>query len=112
MVSGRWLVASADDQCEVGPRGSSRLRSTRRLGPRPGCPGNVDRTGTGLLGLLGLQIFETVGADIDDLGEEHGHRVLRVTGKGGKVVLVPLPPAVSRAVDRAAGDRTAGPPPG
>lgn len=26
-----------------------------------------------LLGLLGLRIFETVGADIDDLGEEHGH---------------------------------------
>jgi len=62
-----------------------------------------------LLGLLGLRIFETVGADIDDLGEEHGHRVLRVRGKGGKVVLVPLPPAVSRAVDRAAGERPGGP---
>ena len=62
-----------------------------------------------LLGLLGLRIFETVGADIDDLGEEHGHRVLRVRGKGGKVVLVPLPPAVSRAVDRAAGERSMGP---
>ncbi|MDQ1711375.1 MAG: integrase/recombinase XerD [Frankiaceae bacterium] len=45
-----------------------------------------------LLGLLGLRIFKTVGADLDDLGEEHGHRVLRVRGKGGKVVLVPLPP--------------------
>lgn len=62
-----------------------------------------------LLGLLGLRIFETAGANIDDLGEEHGHRVLRVPGKGGKVVLVPLPPAVSRAVDRAAGERTTGP---
>jgi len=62
-----------------------------------------------LLGLLGLRIFETVGADIDDLGEEHGHRVLRVRGKGGKIVLVPLPPAVSRAVDRAAGERPGGP---
>jgi integrase/recombinase XerD len=62
-----------------------------------------------LLGLLGLRIFETVGADIDDLGEEHGHRVLRVRGKGGKIVLVPLPPAVSRAVDRAAGERPTGP---
>ena len=62
-----------------------------------------------MLGLLGLRIFETVGANIDDLGEEHGHRVLRVYGKGGRVVLVPLPPAVSRAVDRAAADRTAGP---
>ncbi len=62
-----------------------------------------------LLGLLGLRIFETVGADIDDLGEAHGHRVLRVRGKGGKVVLVPLPPAVSRAVDHAAGERSTGP---
>ena len=62
-----------------------------------------------LLGLLGLRIFETVGADIEDLGEEHGHRVLRVRGKGGKVVLVPLPPAVSRAVDRAAAERLVGP---
>ena len=62
-----------------------------------------------LLGLLGLRIFETVGADIDDLGEEHGHRVLRVHGKGGKVVLVPLPPAVSRAIDSAASERTTGP---
>jgi len=62
-----------------------------------------------MLGLLGLRIFETTGADIADLGEEHGHRVLRVCGKGTKVVLVPLPPAVGRAIDRAIGDRTRGP---
>ena len=48
---------------------------------------------------------EPVGANVDDLGEAHGHRVLRVRGNGGKVVLVPLPPAVSRAGDRAAGER-------
>jgi integrase/recombinase XerD len=42
-----------------------------------------------------LRIFEACGAGIPDLDEEHGHRVLRVRGKGGKVVLVPLPPAVS-----------------
>src|SRR6266568_6771877 len=48
------------------------------------------------LGLLGLRIFEATGADIADLGEEHGHRVLRVCGKGTKIVLVPLPPAVGR----------------
>lgn len=61
------------------------------------------------LGLLGLRIFEAVGADITDVGEEHGHRVLRVVGKGGRVTLVPLPPAVARAVDRATGARTGGP---
>jgi integrase/recombinase XerD len=49
-----------------------------------------------MLGLLGLRIFEATGGDIGDLGEEHSHRVLRVCGKGGKVVLVPLPPAVGR----------------
>jgi integrase/recombinase XerD len=58
-----------------------------------------------MLGLLGLRIFEATGADIADLGEEHGHRVLRVCGKGTKVVLIPLPPAVGRAI----GTRTRGP---
>ena len=62
-----------------------------------------------MLGLLGLRIFEATGADIANLGEEHGHRVLRVCGKGSKVVQVPLPPAVSRAIDRAAGLRDGGP---
>jgi len=62
-----------------------------------------------MLGLLGLRIFEASSANIADLGEEHGHRVLRVCGKGTKVVLVPLPPAVGRAIDKAIGDRTRGP---
>jgi integrase/recombinase XerD len=62
-----------------------------------------------MLGLLGLRIFEATSADIADLGEEHGHRVLRVCGKGTKVVLVPLPPAVGRAIDKATGSRTCGP---
>ena len=62
-----------------------------------------------LLGLLGLRIFEATGLDIADIGEEHGHRVLRVVGKGHKIVLVPMPPAVARAIDRAVGDRTSGP---
>ena len=62
-----------------------------------------------LLGLLGLRIFEACALDIADLGEEHGHRVLRVVGKGHKIVLVPLPPAVARFVDRAVANRTDGP---
>jgi site-specific recombinase XerD len=62
-----------------------------------------------MLGLLGLRIFEATCADITDLGEEHAHRVLRVCGKGTKVVLIPLPPAVGRAIDRAIGTRTGGP---
>ena len=62
-----------------------------------------------MLGLLGLRIFEACGANIEDLGEEHGHRVLKVHGKGGKVVLTPLPPAVSRAIERAVAERESGP---
>jgi integrase len=62
-----------------------------------------------LLGLLGLRIFEACGCDIADLGEEHGHRVLCVRDKGGKVVLVPLPPAVGRAIDAAIDNRSTGP---
>jgi integrase/recombinase XerD len=56
--------------------------------------------------LLGLRIFEACGANIGDLGEEHGHRVLRVHDR---VVLIPLPPAVARALDRAVDDRSSGP---
>jgi site-specific recombinase XerD len=80
------------------------LITTARLSTNPN-----DFALVALLGLLGLRIFEASGASIGDLGEEHGHRVLRVRGKGGKVVLVPLPPAVSRAIDRAVGDRDDGP---
>jgi site-specific recombinase XerD len=62
-----------------------------------------------MLGLLGLRIFEATGASIEDLGEEHGHRVLRLCGKGTQIALIPLPPAVGRAIDRATGSRGTGP---
>ncbi len=62
-----------------------------------------------MLGLLGLRIFEATGANIEALEEVHGHRVLRVWGKGDKVALTPLPPAVGRAIDRAVDGRTGGP---
>ncbi|MBB5960639.1 integrase [Saccharothrix tamanrassetensis] len=62
-----------------------------------------------MLGLLGLRVSEAGRGDVQDLGEEHGHRVLLVHGKGGKETLVPLPPAVGRAIERAVDDRTTGP---
>jgi hypothetical protein len=44
-----------------------------------------------MLGPLGLRIFEATGSnigDLGDLGDAHGHQVLRVRGKSDKVVLV------------------------
>jgi hypothetical protein len=89
--------------------GFSQLQFEALLTAARESPNPCDFALVAMLGLLGLRIFEATGADITDLGEEHGHRVLRVCGKGTKVVLVPLPPAVGRAIDRAAGDRTRGP---
>jgi integrase/recombinase XerD len=62
-----------------------------------------------MLGLLGLRIFEASGADVTDLGEVRGHRVLTILGKGDKFATVPLPPAVGRAIDRATDNQTTGP---
>ena len=80
------------------------LLSTARDSENPNDPGLVS-----MLGLMGLRILEATGSDIEGLSEVHGHRVLRVHGKGGKVVLTPLPPAVARAIDRATGNRSSGP---
>ncbi|AYF79658.1 integrase [Nocardia yunnanensis] len=52
-----------------------------------------------MLGLLGLRISEACRCDVTDLGEEHGHRVLHVLGRGSKIALIPLPPA-GRRMDR------------
>ena len=46
-----------------------------------------------LLALNGLRVSEAIGADIEDLGLERGHRTLTILRKGGKVVTVPLAPA-------------------
>jgi site-specific recombinase XerC len=59
-------------------------------------------TFTELAPAAGLRIFQATSANIADLGEEHGHRVLRVCGKGSKVVQVPLLPAVGRVSAAAA----------
>jgi integrase/recombinase XerD len=62
-----------------------------------------------LLALNGLRVSEAVGAGIEALGVERGHRTLTVTRKGGKVVTVPLAPRTARAIDLAIGERSEGP---
>ena len=62
-----------------------------------------------LLALNGLRISEALGADIDDLDFERGHRTLKILGKGGKHAVVPLAPRTSRALDLYIGERMSGP---
>jgi integrase len=62
-----------------------------------------------LLALNGLRVSEALGADIDALGLERGHRTLTMTRKGGKVVTLPLAPRTARAIDLAVGERAEGP---
>jgi hypothetical protein len=62
-----------------------------------------------LLAINGLRISEALGADIDRLGIERGHRTLTVLRKGGKIVTIPLAPRTARAIDLAIGERLDGP---
>ena len=56
-----------------------------------------------------LRVSEAIGADIEALGLERGHRTLVVIRKGGKVVTIPLAPHTARALDLAIGERAEGP---
>ena len=62
-----------------------------------------------LLAINGLRVSEALGADIEALGIERGHRTLTVLRKGGKVVTIPLAPRTARAIDLAIGERAEGP---
>jgi integrase/recombinase XerD len=62
-----------------------------------------------LLALNGLRVSEAIGANIEALGLERGHRTLTVLRKGGKLVTMPLAPRVARVVDLAVGERVEGP---
>lgn len=52
-----------------------------------------------LLLFNGLRVSELVGADLDQLGEDRGHRVLRFVAKGDQPHLVVLPAPVTRRLD-------------
>ncbi len=62
-----------------------------------------------LLALNGLRVSEAVGANVEALGVQRGHRTLTITRKGGKVVTLPLAPRIARTIDLAIGERPEGP---
>jgi integrase/recombinase XerD len=62
-----------------------------------------------LLALNGLRISEALGADINAMGSERGHRTLTILRKGGKIVTIPLAPRTARSLDLAIGERLDGP---
>ena len=62
-----------------------------------------------LLGLNGLRVSEACATDIEDLGMERGHRILRIVGKGHKPAVIPLVPRTARTIDLAVGERSEGP---
>jgi integrase len=61
------------------------------------------------LALNGLRISEALGADIEHLAVERGHRTLTITRKGGKIVTIPLAPRTARSIDMCIGERSDGP---
>ena len=62
-----------------------------------------------LLAYNGVRIAEALSADVDDYTYQQGHRVLRITRKGGRRSTEPLAPPTVRALDTYIGDRSAGP---
>ncbi|MEQ8440204.1 MAG: tyrosine-type recombinase/integrase [Ilumatobacter fluminis] len=62
-----------------------------------------------LLALNGLRISEALGADIENLDYQRGHRTLFVHRKGHKTATIPLAPRTATSLDLYIGERTSGP---
>ena len=62
-----------------------------------------------LLAHNGLRIGEALATGVENLGSERGHRVLRITRKGGRRATVVLAPVTARALEDYLGDRDSGP---
>jgi site-specific recombinase XerD len=73
-----------------------------------GLAGARDHALISLLALNGLRVSEAIGARIENLALERGHRTLTVLRKGGKTVVMPLAPRTARAIDLAVGERFEG----
>ena len=74
-----------------------------------GLSGGRDHALACLLALNGLRISEALGADIDNLDVNRGHRTLFIHRKGNKTATIPLSPRTARALDLYVGERETGP---
>jgi site-specific recombinase XerD len=77
------------------------IAAAERLGPD-------HRAVVALCLFAGLRVSEALGVRVEDISTEAGHRVVRVTSKGGRDDLVPLSPAAVRLLADRIGDRTSG----
>lgn len=62
-----------------------------------------------VLAYTGIRIGELLGSDVENLDSERGHRVLRITRKGGRDARVALAPVAARTLADYVGDRSSGP---
>ena len=62
-----------------------------------------------LLALNGLRTSEALGADIESMGMDRGHRTMAIVRKSGKHVTIPLAPRTGRILDLYIDERTTGP---
>jgi integrase/recombinase XerD len=62
-----------------------------------------------LLAYNGLRVDEALSRDVEHLGHQLGHRVLRISRKGGRDAMEPLSPPVERTLDSYLAGRTTGP---
>jgi integrase/recombinase XerD len=62
-----------------------------------------------LLAYNGLRVDEALSRDVEHLGHQQGHGVLRISRKGGREALEPLSPPVERALDIYLNGRASGP---
>ena len=62
-----------------------------------------------LLALNGLRISEALGAEIENLDYQRGHRTLFVHRKGHKTATIPLAPRTATSLDLYIGERVSGP---
>jgi integrase/recombinase XerD len=74
-----------------------------------GLGGAAEHALVSLLAINGLRVSEALGADIEALGLERGHRTMTILRQGGKVVTIPLAPRTARAIDLVIGGRPQGP---